>query len=529
MTAVRTSSQSDSRVLIIGAGIAGLAAAARLSHSGMNVTVFETHATAGGKMRCIPSPAGPIDAGPTVLTLRGVFDALFASLGERLDDHVTLTRQRVIARHFWPCGSQLDLFDTEHDNIKAIQHFAGSKAARQFRQFGTKARQLFQSLDTPMMQAPAPTLLRLARHVATQPWLIPNMAPTSTLDTHLQRHFDDPRLVQLFGRYATYVGGNPYLSPALLALIWQAEAAGVWTVKGGMHQLARSILQIAQRRGAVFHFDTGVNKINVSNGAVTGITLADGSEIAGSTVLFNGDPRALSTGLLGAPCTRVATQTLHAARSLSAEVWAFAARATGPELAHHNVFFRDAPKPEFDALQNGEFVDDPTLYVCAMDRGQAAALPALERFETIANAPPLGARSTKEDFSRCQTRTFQTLARFDLRFDQIPGPDCLTTPAGFNRMFPASAGSLYGQSPHGMTAALKRPQARTRIKGLFLAGGGTHPGAGVPMATLSARHAAEAILNTRTLTSTSHRTGMHGGMSTASATVAGAPSASSGS
>ncbi|MCL4119338.1 UNVERIFIED_CONTAM: hypothetical protein GTU68_030695 [Idotea baltica] len=493
----------------------------------MNVKVFETQATLGGKMRCVPSAAGPVDAGPTVLTLRPVFDALFSDLGERLDDHVTLIRQRVLARHFWNDGSHLDLYDSEEENIAAIQAFTGTRSARQFQSFGKTARQLFRAFDAPMMQAPAPSMLRLAGQVATRPWILPRMAPFSTLDDLLRRHFEDQRLVQLFGRYATYVGGSPYLSPALLSLIWQAEAGGVWIVQGGMHQLARSIARLATSRGAEFHFDSKVDRINVEKGVVTGITLAGGQIVTGKTVLFNGDPRALATVELGAACDIVAPQTRRAARSLSAEVWAFAARATGPTLSHHNVFFRDDPRPEFDMLARGELIDDPTIYVCAMDRGQPEPAPALQRFETIANAPALSAESKEEDFTRCQTRTFQTLARFGLRFDSTPGPDSLTTPKDFHRLFPASTGSLYGQSPHGLTAALKRPQARTAIKGLFLAGGGTHPGAGVPMATLSARHAAEAILNDRISTSTYRPTATRGGMSTASATVAEGPSASS--
>ena len=529
MTAARPRSDRNDRVIIVGAGIAGLAAAARLAHAGLDVTVFEAQSAPGGKMRAVPSVAGPVDTGPTVLTMRSVFDALFASLGETLEDHVTLIRQEVLARHFWPDGGQMDLFADHDRNRKSIDAFAGSGAARHFDAFCSRARHLFDAFDTPMMQAPAPSLAKLARHVATRPWLLPKMAPLSTLQGLLRRQFDDPRLIQLFGRYATYVGGSPYHSPALLALIWQAEAAGVWAVKDGMHQLAKSIADLATAQGATFQYDTPVAQINTRDGRVCGVTLTGGVECPAETVLFNGDPRALPLGVLGDDCTPVAPQTLHTDRSLSAEVWAFAARATGPELSHHNVFFRANPEPEFDMLRRGELIDDPTIYVCAMDRGLPTPAPAVERFETIANAPPLTMRLTREEPTRCQTRTFQTLAHFGLTFDRTPGPESLTTPQGFESLFPASAGSLYGQSPHGMTAALKRPQARTAIPGLYLAGGGTHPGAGVPMATLSGRHAAEAILSGRTLTSTSRRTVTRGGMSTASATVAGAPSASSGS
>ncbi|MEI4231578.1 1-hydroxycarotenoid 3,4-desaturase CrtD [Roseovarius sp. D22-M7] len=524
-----TRSRDDNvRVVIVGSGIAGLCAAARLAHHGPRVLVLERHATPGGKMRSLPSAAGPVDAGPTVLTLRGVFDELFHDLGERLEDHLTLIPQRILARHFWPDGSRLDLHDTEDDSAEAIRAFAGSRAAAQFRTFSARARTLFNGFDAPVMQAPAPSLPGLAAHVMRNPHLLRPMAPLSTLADVLNHSFDDPRLAQLFGRYATYVGGSPYHVPGLLALIWQAEAAGVWVVHGGMHRLACALQDLAQARGAEFRFGAHVERIEATpQDGTRAVLLADGTRIPADTVLFNGDPKALATGALGPDCAHVAPQTRAAPRSLSAEVWAFAATPQGPDLAHHNVFFRDDPKSEFDALDRGALVPDPTLYVCAQDRGQPGPSGAPERFEIIANAPPLQDAPHKEDHEQCQTRTFRTLARFGLTFDPTPEAAALTTPAGFDRLFPASDGSLYGQSPHGMTAAFKRPTARTAIPGLYLAGGGTHPGAGVPMAALSGRHAVAAIMQDRTSISTSRKTAMPGGTSTGSAPTGAARSASS--
>ena len=521
---------SRPRVAIVGAGIAGLCAAARLADAGCRVQVLERHGHVGGRMRALPSAAGPVDAGPTVLTMRGVFDALFADLGERLDEHVTLIRQPLIARHYWTDGSRLDLFDDPNRNAEAIRDFAGQREADRFRAFDTRARALFEAFDAPVMRAPAPALPGIARAVARSPGLIRRMAPAATLARHLDRTFGDPRLAQLFGRYATYVGGSPYRSPALLSLIWHAESSGVWAVRGGVHRLAEAVAALAVARGAEIRLDTHVARIEVEGGRATGVALEDGSHVAADRILFNGDPRELATGALGPACRAAAPASEHAARALSAEVWAFAARVSGPELAHHTVFFRDDPRPEFDALERGETVDDPTLYVCAMDRAEGPPPAGPERFEIIANAPPLTAGSNEEPAPcRCRTRSFATLARFGLSFDPEPGADRLTTPAGFETLFPRTGGSLYGQSPHGLMAAFRRPLARTPVPALYLAGGGSHPGAGVPMAALSGRHAAEAILSDRISPSPSRPTATRGGMSTASATMAPGPSASSGS
>ena len=518
------SSDPSTRIVIIGAGIAGLAAALRLSgfarETDREILVLERHSSVGGKMRTLSSVAGPVDAGPTVLTMRHVFDDLFRQAGERLEDHVTLIPQAILARHWWPDGSTLDLHANQDANSAAIRAFAGPKAEREFHAFSKRAAQLFSAFDLPMMQAAEPSLTSLTSHVMRNPSLIPAMAPQSSLAEVLNRQFTDRRLAQLFGRYATYVGGSPYRSPAILALIWQAEAAGVWCVKGGMHRLAVAIADLAQARGVTFRYDADVTRIETQGGQVSAVHLTGGERLAAGTILFNGDPRALATGTLGRAVAEVATQTRQTARSLSAQVWSFAAAPKGPDLAHHNVFFSADPRGEFAALEQGKQPRDPTLYICAEDRGQGTPLPPIERFEIIANAPPVMEPEspptiTPEDFSACQTLTFQTLARFGLTFDRLPGPETLTTPTEFNRLFPASTGSLYGQSPHGMMAAFQRPTARTQIKGLYLAGGGTHPGAGVPMATLSARHAVAAILSDLSSTSMSRQMATRGGMSTA--------------
>jgi 1-hydroxycarotenoid 3,4-desaturase len=518
------------RAVVIGAGMGGLAAAIRLAAAGMDVTILDRHPWPGGKMRSIDSPAGPVDAGPTVLTLRPVFEDLFAAAGTTLDAHVTLHRESLLARHLWPDGSTLDLHDDAETSAQAVRAFAGARGEADFRAFSATARALFQAFDRPVMQAAAPRLPGLVAHVLKHPALLPAMAPHLTLARSLARRFADPRLRQLFGRYATYVGGSPYAAPAVLGLIWHSEAQGVWRVEGGMHRLAQALRQVAEGLGVSVHLATEADRIETQFGRVAGVVTADGRRFPAAHVVFNGDPRALSTGLLG-PATRAAVAPEGVApRSQSAYVWSFAARLTvadgTPQPAHHTVCFGARPQSEFDDLAAGRMPADPTLYLCAQDRGTGTAPPALERFEIIMNGPPLTA-GRPEDPETCRTLVFPTLARFGLTFDPTPQGPALTTPAGFDRLFPGSAGSLYGRSPHGLMAAFQRPVARSRLPGLYLAGGGAHPGAGIPMATLSGRHAAAAILQDRASTSTYRPTATPGGMSTGSATTAAARSRSS--
>jgi 1-hydroxycarotenoid 3,4-desaturase len=293
-----------------------------------------------------------------------------------------------------------------------------------------------------------------------------------------------------------------------------------------MHNLARALGDLARHAGAELRFNAPVRRIEVQGGAVAAVHLRSGERIPASRVVFNGDPRALATGLLGDGARPAVPRAAVEPRSLSANVWSFAARPRGLDLHHHNVLFGHDPRTEFDPIARGALPEDPTLYICAEDRGTGQTPPDLERFEIIMNAPPLG-DGTPEEIATCRTRTFQVLKARGLTFGPEPADAALTTPQGFDALFPASLGSLYGRSPHGLTAAFARPTARTRLPGLYLAGGGAHPGAGVPMAALSGRHAAEAILTDLTSTSTSRRTAMPGGTSTVSPTTAAAPSPSS--
>ncbi len=419
----------------------------------------------------------------------------------------------ILARHFWSDGTVLDLSADVTASAAAIEAIFGAASAREYRRYRREMARLLDAFEGPMMHSAAPSLPGLAALVTRRPGLWRAMMPGRTLAGALAARFREPRLRQLFGRYATYVGGSPGAAPALLGLVSEAEARGVWRVQGGLHALAAAVEALARARGATFRYGAHVDAIEWAGGRPRAV-VAGGERFEAGTVVFAGDPGALRAGALGPEAMRAVRPRGVAPRSLSAVVAAFAARADGPALAHHNVFFADDPAEEFEALAAGRMPARPSIYVCAQDAGT----PGTGRFEIILNAPPVAAGTDHhdpEEPTRCLDLICTTLARHGLTFDPAPTAGDLTMPRDFAAMFPASGGSLYGRSPKGMMAALARPRAVTPVPGLYLAGGGAHPGAGVPMAALSGKHAAEAILAARTSSSRSRRAATAGGTSTA--------------
>ncbi len=492
--------QRSDHVIVVGAGIAGLSAAALLAHAGRRVTVCEAQPVVGGKARRLPSPAGPVDAGPTVFTMRNVFDELFEETGARLEDHVRLARLDILARHVWPDGSSLDLMADMDDSAARIAAFAGRRSAREFRDFTARARTLFEAFEKPVMRHARPSPAGVATALGLSALRVqkalgvrPDLAGT------LERQFSDPRLVQLFARYSTYVGGSPWLSPAVLMLIWRAEAAGVWAVEGGIAALARALGDLAVLHGAEIRTEAPVARILVEEGRTAGVVLAEGETLHADQVIFNGDPAALGAGLLGPGAEIAAPAMKPSERSLSACVWTFAGRPQGVDLAHHTVFFSDDYRSEFeDLFAKRQIPRDPTLYISAQDRKPGRDRRDPERLMMIMNAPADG-DGPRPDPKEIETWTHRAFARLEasgLKLETPPA-EALTTPWEFARLFPGTGGAIYGGAPHGMMATFRRPMTQTQVPGLYLAGGGAHPGPGVAMACLSGRLAAAAIISGR--------------------------------
>ncbi|NCY24944.1 MAG: FAD-dependent oxidoreductase, partial [Alphaproteobacteria bacterium] len=222
------------KILVVGAGVAGLTAAADLARRGADVTILERAASHGGKMRHVMVDGRGIDGGPTVFTMRWIFEGLFADAGA---------------------------------SVQAIGDFAGAADARGYRDFCTRAAAIYRTLEGSFIGAEKPSQLDLVRRVGLsrlgELW---RTAPFRSMWSALGDHFSDPRLRQLFGRYATYVGASPWFAPATLMLVAHVEQDGVWLVRGGMRAVADALRGLAERQGASLRCGADVTRIIIEGG-----------------------------------------------------------------------------------------------------------------------------------------------------------------------------------------------------------------------------------------------------------------------
>lgn len=480
-------------IIIIGAGIGGLSAAIRLAAVGQRVTIYEKNDQVGGKMGEVRLDGYRFDTGPSVITMRHVFEELFAAAGRRLDDYLTLLPVEPLTRYFYPDGTQLD---ASRDLARMAQQIASidERDVEGYLAYLAHAARIHR-ITGPVFIYDQPPTWRSFLRVPFREWF--QIDGMRTMHRSIRSFVRSPQLQQLLGRFATYVGGNPYQAPATLNVIAHVElTGGVWYPQGGIYTIATALARLARELGVTIHTGCGVREIVVANGRSQGVILENGDRVPAQAVISNVDVTTTYQHLLAN--TPLATRHTPSEPSGSGFIMLLGVAGQQPQLAHHNIFFSHDYRAEFDAIfKQGIAPPDPTIYVAITSKTDPDhAPPGHENWFVLVNAPPLGSGyDWEKEAAVYRDHVLQRLADFGIDVRDRICCERLLTPHDLAAGSGAWRGALYGASSNSPLAAFRRPHNRARdVRGLYFAGGAAHPGGGVPMVTLSGKVVAQLLL-----------------------------------
>lgn len=484
------------KAVIIGAGIGGLSAAIELASRGVQVLVLEARLDPGGKAGIALLDGVEVDTGPSLLTLPDVFEDVLAVGGARLEDEVTLLRPSPAFRYLYPDGVRVDIHHEVSATLASVRDALGTDAEAELDRFLAYAKRIWAVSADAFVLGEAPSFSSLLRFGLWRLAQVRDIDATRTMAQAIHAQVKSPHLRDLLLRYATYNGSNPFQAPATLNCIAHVELAiGGFGVKGGLHELVRALVRVAERAGAEIQYGAPVTEIVVQSKTVTGVKLKGGPYLRADAVIANADPEHVFRHLLpeslgkklrteATPSTSGFTAILRAKRD--------------PARAPHTVLFPDEYRAEFsDLFDRDRPPETPTVYLCDQEaaHGRAGWADAAPVF-VMANAPaePEAGHRAEEVWQRLESTVRARLHASGLATPEEPFV-WRRTPRGLAATFPGSRGALYGAASNSTFAAFKRPPNRLlRPRRLYLASGGAHPGGGLPLCASSGRAAARAVL-----------------------------------
>ncbi|HYN75637.1 MAG TPA: phytoene desaturase family protein [Candidatus Limnocylindria bacterium] len=495
-----------SRVVVVGAGMAGLACAARLAVKGHDVVVLEQAPTWGGKLGWYTRDGFSFDTGPSLLTLPAVYRDTFLKTGAALEDCVDLVGVDPVCHYRFADGTELDLPDADRRAVaRAFDEALGIGAGDDWLRFLAHAGRIWQATRGPFLTSPLEGPIDLLRQ-STRLRDLHTIAPWRTLDAMGRRYLRDPRLRQFLWRYATYTGSDPRRAPAALAVVPYVEQTfGAHYVRGGLRRLGEALYERCLERGVTFRFDTDVAEVLVERGRAVGVRLGDDERLSADHVVCNADAAEVYGRLVTDESGDPGRARLRKATpSLAGFVLLLALDGRTPGLRHHTVLFPEDYAAEFDAIfaKVPHPVDDPTVYIAAPDDPALRPDDDTEAWFVLVNAPrhdPAAARGRGVDWEEpglaedYADRVLAVMADRGLDVRDRVRWRVVRTPADLERDTRAPGGSIYGTSSNGARSAFLRAANRSPVPGLYLAGGSAHPGGGLPLVGLSAELVADLI------------------------------------
>ncbi|CAN5269530.1 phytoene desaturase family protein [soil metagenome] len=484
-------------VIIIGAGLGGLSAAIRLAKSGFSVTILEKNENVGGKVNFVEGNGYKFDTGASLLTMRHVLEELFEFASRKIEDYLTIVPLEPICRYFWSDGTRFDastdLLKTEIEIEKLEQSDVES-----FRKYLADAKKKYEIAEKTFLAHSLNDLPKLLRPKYLKDLLA--ISSLKTLDKHNKSYFQSPKLRQLFNRFATYNGSSPYQTPATFALVPYVEfGLGAWYVKGGMYEIPKALEKLTKEFGVTIYTESEVEKIEIENGKAVGVRV--GGEVFGCDfVIANSDAVETYRNLIDKKARKnFSNRKIEQIEpSCSGFVLLLGTKKQFPQLAHHNIFFSDDYKAEFEAIFNEKRpAQNPTIYVCASSKTDETQSPkGHENLFVLINAPYTSAATDwakeKQSYRDLIIGKLEDFGLEDLEnsidFEQI------ITPEDFEKKYRANKGSIYGVSSNGIFSAFLRPPNKAKnIENLYFVGGATHPGGGIPLVLLSGKMAGDLI------------------------------------
>lgn len=480
------------KATVIGAGIGGLAVASLLAKKGYDVTLFEKNSTPGGKMQQYRENGYRFDTGPSLLTMPFILKNLFETCGEDLNDYLSFSELEPLCRYFYPDGTLFDNYSEPQKNVDQLKSFA-PEDADSYKIFLNYSKELYQKTADAFLFNPLYDFSDL-RNLNFKDFL--GIDAFKTVSQKVDKQFNSPYLRKFFKRFTTYNGSSPFKAPATLNVIPHVEInQGGYYVNGGLYQIAESLHQLGEKVGVKFNFNTAVRNIIVDGDIITGIQEDDGSINATDILFSNADATETILNLLPDQSISKRRKSKQQAiePSCSGFVLLLGCSKQWNQLKHHNIFFSENYEKEFeDIFDKKTMPDDPTIYIANTSYSDSNHAPKnSSNLFILVNSPYVD----KQDWETIKNKYSSFLIK-QLEARGLAGLNesieikKVITPKDFYEKYLSNRGSIYGTSSNSRMAAFLRPRNKERtFKNLYMVGGSTHPGGGIPLVIQSAFNA----------------------------------------
>jgi phytoene desaturase len=477
------------KAVVVGAGIGGLACALRLKAIGYQVTVLEANSYAGGKLHALELDGYRFDLGPSLFTMPHLVTELFELFGLNPSDHFQFIRKKNICNYFWEDGTR---FSAKSDSDSFI-----SEASRTFEEapediaayLGRNKRKydltaslfLEKSLHKINTYVSAETLKAIVQ--------LGKLDINSSLNSLNKKRFKNPKLVQLFNRYATYNGSSPYKTPGIMSMIPHLEMHfGTFYPKGGMHRISMSLYELAESQGVTFKFKEKALEIKVKNKKAIAVVTGKNTYHA-DVIVSNTDVYPTYRNLLKSQ--KPPKKTLRQERSSSALIFYWGISREFPELDLHNILFTESYPEEFHSIfENKTLYEDPTIYINITKKEEVSdAHEGHENWFVMINAPGNYGQDWNDLKQKARKAIISKINRMlNIDLEQLITTEHSLDPVGIENATSSYRGALYGAASNDkFTAFLRHPNFSNTIKNLYFCGGSVHPGGGIPLCLLSAK------------------------------------------